>query len=130
MRMTKFVGSFSGISVDNLGKAKEFYVELLGLSVIDESMGLQLSLPGGGELFIYEKQDHAPASYTSLNFIVEDITSTVDELAGKGVVFEHYDFLPADQDERGILRGKAVEQGPDIAWFEDPAGNVLSIIEP
>jgi len=127
--MNSFLSSFSGISVNDIKVAKEFYVDLLGLEVTDESMGLHLNLPGGGSLFVYEKSNHAPATFTVLNLVVENITAAIDELSAKGVQFERYDELPAPQDERGVLRGKAAGQGPDIAWFEDPAGNILSLIE-
>jgi predicted enzyme related to lactoylglutathione lyase len=128
--MINALSTFSGFSVDNIEKAKEFYVGTLELTLKDESMGLQLELPGGGQLFIYEKADHQPATYTVLNFVVESIDETVDHLAGHhGLTFERYDDMPGDQDERGIMRGKAAEQGPDIAWFKDPAGNVLAVLE-
>ena len=127
--METFLNSFSGISVDNLQEAMEFYVNFLGLELTDDSMGLTLNLPGGGTLFIYEKVDHEPATFTVLNFIVEDIETVIDEYVEKGITFERYDSLPAEQDDRGILRGKAAGQGPDIAWFKDPAGNILSLIE-
>ena len=128
--MIKALSSFSGISVANLQEARVFYVDTLELPLKDDSMGLLLELPGGGQLFIYEKTDHVPAEFTVLNFVVEDINDTIDHLAGHhGIVFEQYDNLPAEQDERGVLRGKANGYGPDIAWFKDPAGNVLSVIE-
>ena len=127
--METFLNSFSGISVDNLQEAMEFYVNVLGLELTDDSMGLTLNLPGGGALFIYEKADHEPATFTVLNFIVEDIETVIDEYVEKGITFERYDSLPAEQDDRGILRGKAAGQGPDIAWFTDPSGNILSLIE-
>ncbi len=122
--------TFSGLSVDDIAKAKEFYVGTLELELVDDSMGLQLKLPGGAELFIYEKPDHQPASYTALNFVVENINDTIDHLAGHhSLVFERYDNLPVQQDDRGVLRGKAAGMGPDIAWFKDPAGNTLAVIE-
>jgi len=127
--MNKFLNSFSGISVNNMQAAKDFYVEILGLELTEQNMGLHLNLPGGGSLFIYEKTDHVPATFTVLNFVVEDINSVIDELVGKGITFERYNTLPAEQDERGVLRGKAANQGPDIAWFEDPSGNVISLVE-
>ena len=127
--METFLNSFSGISVDNLQEAMEFYVNFLGLELTDDSMGLTLNLPGGGTLFIYEKADHEPATFTVLNFIVEDIETLIDEYVEKGITFERYDSLPAEQDDRGILRGKDAGQGPNIAWFTDPAGNILSLIE-
>jgi catechol 2,3-dioxygenase-like lactoylglutathione lyase family enzyme len=121
--------AFSGISVNDLGKAKQFYVETLGLTLDDETMGLNLRLPGGGTLFIYDKADHVPATFTVLNFVVDDIDAAVDELTSQGVTFERYDGMPAPPDEKGILRGLAAGQGPDIAWFKDPAGNVLSVLQ-
>lgn len=127
--MLKAVGTFSGISVDNIAKAREFYVDTLGLTLTDDSMGLNLELPGGAKLFVYEKPDHQPASFTVLNFVVDDINETIDHLVNDhGIAFETYDTLPARQDERGILRGKAAGMGPDIAWFKDPAGNTLAIL--
>lgn len=128
--MIKALSAFSGISVDSIEKAKEFYVDTLALTLTDDSMGLQLELPGGGKLFIYEKPGHKPAEFTVLNFVVENINETVDHLAGDhGIVFERYPEMGVPQDERGIMRGKAANQGPDIAWFKDPAGNILSVIE-
>ena len=119
---------FSGFTVDDLEKAREFYSDVLGLSVEQDWMGLHIAIPGSVPLFVYQKDDHVPATYTILNFIVEDIEGTIDGLVEKRVVFERYDTLPAAQDERGILRGKAAGQGPDIAWFKDPAGNTFSIL--
>ena len=128
--MITATSSFSGIAVTSLQAARSFYVDTLELPLKDDSMGLMLELPGGGQLFIYEKPDHVPPAFTILNFVVEDINSTIDHLVNDhGIVFERYNSLPAPQDERGVLRGKAVNQGPDIAWFKDPAGNILSIIE-
>lgn len=128
--MLTAISSFSGLSVSSLVEARVFYVDTLGLKLADDSMGLQLELPGGGQLFIYEKQNHVPAEYTVLNFVVEDINDAVDHLvADHGIQFERYNELPAPQDERGILRGKEAGQGPDIAWFTDPSGNILSLIE-
>ncbi len=122
--------TFSGISVNDLRKAREFYVDTLQLELKDDSMGLSLALPGGGELFIYEKEDHQPATFTVLNFVVESINDTIDHLTGHhGLTMERYDSMPAPQDERGVLRGKEAGQGPDIAWFKDPAGNILAVIE-
>ena len=122
--------SFSGMSVNDLAKAREFYVDTLQLPVKSEEMGLTLELPGGGALYLYEKPDHQPATYTALNFVVEDIDKEVEHLAGHhGIAFERYEGLPAEQDEKNILRGKPTGDGPDIAWFRDPAGNILSVIE-
>ncbi|HYF96407.1 MAG TPA: VOC family protein [Patescibacteria group bacterium] len=122
--------TFSGISTDDLAKAKDFYVNILGLEIIDEEMGLMLGLPGGAQLFIYEKEDHQSATFTVLNFVVEDIGKKADELKEAGIKFEEIDFGNGGKtDEKGIMRGKAANQGPDIAWFKDPAGNFLSILE-
>lgn len=122
---------FSGFSVDNQEKAKDFYTRVLGLDLIDENMGLRFRLPFGGTLFVYEKPDHKPASYTNLNFVVEDIEKAVDELVEKGVQMEKYDelFPGAKQDKKGILWSEVPEDGPSIAWFKDPAGNVLALLD-
>lgn len=128
--MLTALSTFSGISVDDITKAREFYVDTLELKLTDDSMGLNLELPGGAGLFVYEKADHQPATFTVQNFIVENINEAIDHLVtDHGIVFERYDNLPAAQDDRGVLRGKAAGMGPDIAWFKDPAGNVLSLIE-
>lgn len=128
--MFKAVAAFSGFSVNDTAKVKEFYTNTLGLELINEDMGMQLRLPGGGEVFVYSKPDHRPADYTMLNFVVENIDSAVDELVSAGVSFERYESMPGEQDERGIMRGLAAQQGPDIAWFKDPAGNILALLQP
>ena len=118
--------AFSGFSVDDVSEARKFYGETLGLRVSEEGQPmsmLQLHIAGATDVLVYAKEDHAPASFTVLNFPVEDIDGAVDELAGRGVRFERYDG--AEQDEKGIHRG----EGPPIAWFKDPAGNVLSVIQ-
>ena len=118
--------AFSGFAVDDIDKALEFYGETLGLrtSVYDEENGLiALHLAGDRETLVYRKPDLQPASYTILNFSVDDIDATVDELASRGVRFERYDGF--EQDEKGIARGP----GPQIAWFKDPAGNILSVLQ-
>jgi catechol 2,3-dioxygenase-like lactoylglutathione lyase family enzyme len=120
--------AFSGYSVNDAAAARQFYEGVLGLTVSEDWMGLQLKFPGGNTVFLYQKDSHQPATFTVLNFPVEDIDSAVDELSAKGVVFERYPDMPAEQDEKGVLRGKAAGQGPDIAWFKDPAGNILSIL--
>jgi catechol 2,3-dioxygenase-like lactoylglutathione lyase family enzyme len=125
----QFVDSFSGFSVQNQEAASAFYRDVLGLELQDEQMGLRFALPGGGTVFLYAKDNHQPASYTVLNLVTDNINTAVDELVKKGVTFERYDDLPGGQDERGILRGKAAGMGPDIAWFKDPSGNILSLIE-
>jgi len=127
--MFKAQAAFSGMSVDDLDKAKQFYTETLGLVLEDETMGLQFRLPNGGGLFMYPKPDHQPATFTVLNFVVEDIDEAVDGLTASGVSFERYDNMPGGQDEKGIARGLAAHQGPDIAWFKDPAGNILAVLQ-
>jgi len=123
--------SFSGFSVDNIQTARHFYIEILGFKLIDEKMGLDIELPGGGRLFVYEKPDHQPATFTVLNFVVSDIDKVMDELLASNISIEKYDLgNGAEQDSKGILRGLAANMGPDIAWFKDPAGNVLSVLQP
>ncbi len=123
----EYISAFSGFSVTNIVAAKEFYVGKLGLELTSQSRGLEFSLPGGGTHFIYEKSDHTPAEYTVLNFVVSDIDASVDMLTKAGVKFERYEGM--HQDEKGIARGKSADQGPDIAWFTDPAGNILSVLQ-
>lgn len=124
--MFKDSPAFSGYSVDDLAKAKAFYEITLGLKISDDMGMIKLHLATGGEVFIYSKPDHQPATYTVLNFPVEDIDHAVTTLAAKGLAFERYDG--AHQDEQGIARGRAAGMGPDIAWFKDPAGNILSVL--
>lgn len=117
--------AFSGYSADDIPAAMRFYREALGLEVSESNGLLTLHLPGGRDTLIYPKGDHhQPATFTVLNFPVEDIDSAVDELASRGVEFEHYDGI--EQDERGICRDTG---GPPIAWFTDPAGNILSVLQ-
>lgn len=116
--------AFSGFSVNDIPAATVFYRDKLGLTVEEQNGMLALHLGGGGTVLVYPKQNHAPATYTVLNFPVDDIDSAVDELTAKGVQFEHYDGMPAD--EKGIMRAG---HGPDIAWFTDPAGNVISVLQ-
>jgi catechol 2,3-dioxygenase-like lactoylglutathione lyase family enzyme len=125
--MFKVKAAFSGFSVDDLAKGKKFYTETLGLKVDDEGNGLRLHLPGGGTVFVYPKDDHQPATFTILNFEVENIDGAVDELKNRGVSFDRYEGAP--QDEKGILRGRSQHTGPDIAWFKDPAGNIVSVLQ-
>ena len=115
---------FSSFSVDDLQKAKEFYGETLGLEVKSEAEGLELHFPGN-HIFIYPKENHVPATFTILNFPVSNIESAVDELSRRGVRFEKYEEGELKTDQKGIFRG----DGPTIAWFKDPAGNFLSVIE-
>lgn len=119
--------AFSGFSVNNLEKAKDFYTNTLGLALEDEKMGLQFTLPGGGQVFVYLKDNHEPATFTILNFVVENIDIAVEELVSKGVSFEKYEGM--HQDEKGVARGISQNMGPDIAWFKDPAGNIFSILQ-
>ncbi|NIJ53903.1 VOC family protein [Dyadobacter arcticus] len=125
--MFKQTEAFSGFSVDNLKEAKAFYGDILGLDVTDEmeEMVLGLHLAGGHNIMIYEKPNHEPATFTILNFKVADIEKTVQELKDKGVKFESYDSPELQTDDDNISRG----EGPVIAWFTDPAGNILSVIE-
>ena len=118
--------AYSGFAVDDLQKAREFYGETLGVetNVLDEENGLMtLELAGDRTTLVYEKQDLVPANYTILNFTVDDIDAAVDELTSRGVSFERYQEF--EQDEKGIARGP----GPEIAWFKDPAGNILSVLK-
>ena len=119
--------AFSGFSVNDLAKAKEFYTQTLGLKVVEEGVGLRLHLPGGGTAFAYPKDDHQPATFTLLDFVVDDIDEAVDELKSRGVSFERYAGM--SQDEKGIIRGISQNMGPDIAWFKDPAGNFLAVLQ-
>ena len=125
--MRKHSKAFSGFSVNDIQKAKVFYSGILGLEVKDNPMGLiELHPEGGNRIIIYPKPNHVPATFTILNFPVKDIDESVDELIKKGITFEQYDG-PIKTDEKGICRGAG--KGPNIAWFKDPAGNILSLIE-
>ncbi len=118
--------AFSSYSVDNLDKAKEFYTQTLGLSVKENEMGiLDIDLPGNQSLIIYPKDNHRPATFTVLNFVVQNIDKTVDYLINNGIELEQYDDF--DHDEKGIARSNG--GGPSIGWFRDPAGNIISIME-
>jgi catechol 2,3-dioxygenase-like lactoylglutathione lyase family enzyme len=123
--MFKDTNAFSGFSVDDLQKAKEFYSQTLGLEVSEMNGFLELHLAGGARVLIYPKPNHIPATFTILNFPVENVERAVDELTRRGVRFEHYDQEELKTDEKGIFRGG----GPVIAWFTDPAGNILSVLE-
>jgi len=118
--------AINGFAVDDLDKAKRFYGETLGLrtSVMDEENGvMMLHLAGDRDTLVYRKPDFVPATYTILNFEVEDVEGAVDDLSAAGVQFERYEGF--EQDEKGIMRGR----GPEIAWFKDPAGNILSVLK-
>jgi catechol 2,3-dioxygenase-like lactoylglutathione lyase family enzyme len=123
--MFKDSKAFSTFAVDDVPRAKQFYGETLGLDVTDEMGGLALELAGGTTVFVYPKPDHTPASFTVLNFPVDDVEAAVDQLTAAGVRFERYEGEIAT-DEKGIHRGG---EGPAIAWFTDPAGNILSVLE-
>lgn len=115
--------AFSGFAVDDIAAARTFYGQTLGLKTSEEHGMLTLHLAGGRDTLVYPKADHTPATYTILNFPVDDIDAAVEELTRAGVRFERYEAT--DQDEKGIARGG----GPYIAWFKDPAGNILSILQ-
>ena len=117
--------TFSTFSVNDVKRAKDFYGKTLGLKVSDTAEGLELDLEGG-KVFLYPKPNHTPASFTVLNFAVDDIERAVDELEALGVKLEHYDMSDIKTDKRGIFRG---HPGPQIAWFKDPAGNILSVLQ-
>jgi predicted enzyme related to lactoylglutathione lyase len=119
--MFKNTHAFSGFSVDDLPRAKAFYSETLGLDVSEEHGLLFLHIASGNQILIYPKPDHTPATFTILNFPVDDIDQAVAELTKRGITFEHY----PNTDEKGIAR----ENGPSIAWFKDPAGNILSVLQ-
>jgi predicted enzyme related to lactoylglutathione lyase len=123
--MFKDSKAFSGFSVDDIAKAKQFYGETLGLDVTEENGLLTLHIAGDRPTVVYPKPNHTPASFTILNFPVDDIESAVDQLTARGIRFERYEGTPMATDEKGIFRGG----GPLIAWFTDPAGNVLSVLE-
>ena len=124
--MFKDTKAFSGFATDDLGAAQQFYGETLGIEseLLEEGNLLVLKLAGGRDTLVYHKPDFTPATYTILNFEVDDVEATVDELTARGVELERYDGF--DQDEKGIARG---DEGPTIAWFTDPAGNILAVME-
>jgi len=115
--------AFSGFAVDDIDKARQFYGDTLGLKTSEENGLLTLHIAGDRATLVYPKPDHTPADFTILNFPVDDIDAAVDTLAERGVEFERYDEF--EQDEKGIFR----QEGPDIAWFKDPAGNTLSVLQ-
>jgi len=116
--------AFSSFSVNDLEEAKKFYGQTLGLEVSESEEGLNLQIKGGNDVFIYPKPDHVPATFTVLNFVVDDVNRTVDELSKLGIRFQIYNNGELKTDDKGIFQGK-----PKIAWFKDPAGNFLSILE-
>ena len=123
--MIHYSKAFSGFSVNDIAAAKKFYADQLGVAVSDEMYGSIALHVGGGHVFVYPKQDHLPATFTVLNFPVDDVEQTVNELTAKGIVFEHYNMGGTSTDDKGIFRGG----GPLIAWFKDPAGNIISVIQ-
>ena len=123
--MLRDSNAFSGFSANDIPKAKEFYSRTLGLKVSESNGLLTLHLAGGNNVLIYPKPNHTPAGFTVLNFPVKDVDQAVDELTKRGVRFEIYDLPDIKTDKKGIMRGN----GPTIAWFKDPAGNILSVLE-
>lgn len=119
----KYKEAFSSFSVNDLEKAKQFYGGTLGVDVKETNEGLTLKVPGGNEIFVYPKENHTPATFTVLNFLVDNVDQSVDDLLKKGVRFEKYNEGELKTDEKGICRGN-----PEIAWFKDPAGNFLSVL--
>lgn len=126
--MFKDAKAFSSFSVNDLARAREFYGTTLGVKISESMAGVGLELAGGGRVFIYPKSDHQPATFTVLNFGVDNIEGAVDKLKQCGIQFESYPG-EIETDDKGIFRGRERGHGPDIAWFKDPAGNILSIFE-
>jgi len=125
--MLNYTKAFSSFSVNDLDAAMAFYKDILGIQVSKEEMGnIALHIKGNENIMVYPKPDHTPATFTVLNFLVPDLEKTVDDLAAKGIKFEHYDNQYIKTDNKGIARGNG---GPSIAWFKDPAGNFISVIE-
>ena len=122
---------FPSFSVDDIQTAQTFYEDMLGLVVKKIPEGVELHFAEGSKVFVYSKANHSPATYTVLNFVVEDIDQAVDELSSKGVIFERYDMKYSKPDEKGIYRREDTKEiGPKgIAWFKDPAGNIFSLIQ-
>jgi catechol 2,3-dioxygenase-like lactoylglutathione lyase family enzyme len=123
--MFKATKAFSGFSVNDIPKAKEFYGRTLGMEVSEDHDMLHLHIGGESEVLVYPKPNHTPATFTVLNIPVSNVDEAVDELEKRGVRFEKYDQPGLKTDARGVMRG----DGPSIAWFKDPAGNILSVIE-
>lgn len=126
--------AFSSFSVDDAEKARKFYQEKLGVKTTTvkgmEDYGLfEIYIPGGNNVLVYPKENHQPATFTVLNFPVDNIDKTVDKLREKGVEFEHYDDEMIKTDKKGIARSDSPEKGPSVAWFKDPSGNILAVME-
>jgi len=127
--MLKDSNAFSSFSVDDIEKAKDFYQDTLGLEVKTVKMGidlLEIHTSGNNPIMVYPKEDHKPATFTVLNFPVDDLEKTVDELITRGIKFEQYDWGDMKTNEKGIMKGNGY--GPDIAWFADPAGNIIGVM--
>ena len=118
--------AFQSFSVDDLAKARAFYHDTLGLEVAEKPEGLELQVGEGSKVFVYPKPDHMPATFTILNFAVDNVDAAVDRLKATGITFEKYDQPGIKTDERGIARDTG---GPAMAWFKDPAGNILSVLQ-
>jgi catechol 2,3-dioxygenase-like lactoylglutathione lyase family enzyme len=118
--------AFQSFSVDDLGKARSFYQDRLGLDVAETKEGLEIEVGSGTKVFVYPKPDHEPATFTILNFSVDNVDEAVDRLKSTGIQFEQYDLPDIKTDARGIARDTG---GPAMAWFKDPAGNILSVCE-
>jgi predicted enzyme related to lactoylglutathione lyase len=127
--MFKHSGVFCSLSIDDVGKAKQFYGRVLGLDVYETPEGVELLLPGGARVFMYPSPRHAPASYTVLNFTVEDIDAALDGLAEAGVRMERYDWPDLKTDPRGVFRPEDGSGPKAVAWFKDPAGHILSVVQ-
>ncbi len=127
----KYSRAFNSFSVDDLAKAKSFYGEILGLKVKETPEGLELHLAGGNmPVFIYPSDDYHAPEHTVLNFIVDDIDAAIKDLKKRGIIMEHYDLPDMKTNAQGVMRNKAGEPGPKaIAWFKDPAGHILSVLE-
>lgn len=125
--MFKPLQTYNGFSISDLAAAKQFYSEVLGLDVTEEGPGMRIRHLGGGSAIAYVKDDHEPASYTVMNLEVANIDEAVTDLREAGVRFERYNGM--SQDEQGIMRGLSSGEGPDIAWFKDPSGNILSVLQ-
>lgn len=128
-RMITYTSTFSGYSILDVETTKTFYESMLGIPVKQTAEGLELHSTGGNAVFLYPKKDHVPATFTVLNFLVTDIDTAAEELKTAGIKLENYDVPSMIADEKGIYRGLAAGYGPDIAWFKDPSGNILSIIQ-
>lgn len=127
--MLKQSEAFSSFSVDDLDAARDFYGGMLGMEVEVAGMGLDIKISGGAHVFAYPKPNHEPATFTILNFAVPDLEAAVDELAAAGIKMEQYDFGDWKTDEKGIARGDSMGGGPDVAWFTDPARNIIAVMQ-